>query len=167
MDRQDPLPRWAWPAIAVALVGFALFAWSLRLQQGRSLEVHDPDGLVGPAELVESRAIPAAVWDLRTGPFELDGRVAVPFGANPCPTVRVEVEPVGEGGARLAMRVLNGDCDDVGVAWLLLITSEDASLLGRSLEVVPLDETPPRRASSEIPFGTWPPPSPAPSPSPD
>jgi hypothetical protein len=161
VERQEPLPRWAWPVIGVALVGLALFAWSLRLQQGRSLEVRDPDNLIGPAELVEWGALGTVERLVADGPFVRQGRLVVPFAANPCPRVRLDVTAIGAERVQMAMRATNGDCDDVQVRWAVLVTPEDQSLVQRSIELVPLADAPPRRAVSGLPYGTWSPPHPS------
>jgi hypothetical protein len=160
-SRPEPLPRWAWLVIGVALAAFALLAWSLRLQQTRSLEVRDPDSLIGPAELVEARDLDGLEWNTQRGPFVHQGRIAVPFGSNPCPRVRLEAAANSGERVLMGMRVISGDCDDMHVPWVLLMTPEDPSLFDRTIEIVPLDETPPRSASSSVPYGTWSPPFPS------
>jgi hypothetical protein len=145
--------------MGVALVAFALFAWSLRLQQGRSLDVRDPDGLIGPAELVEMAEL-GVTRSIDDGPFVQDGRLGVVVGTNGCPMVRVDARDAGT-GTRLELRARGGrDCDDQYVEWVVLITPEDPLLLEHPIEIVPLGgEAPPSRPNA--PFGTWSPPYPS------
>jgi hypothetical protein len=163
--RQEPLPRWAWPVMGVALVALALFAWSLRLQQGRSLEIRDPDGLIGPAEVVEmgQLGMSRSVGD---GPFVHEGRLGLVVLANECPRVTLDARRVDGGVTLLRVGPEGGssatggaDCSSVAMPWAVLMTPDDPSLLERPIEIVPLDGSQPP-SIADAPYGTWSPPYP-------
>lgn len=122
------------------IASLALFVASCSSAGTGELEFSDPDDLVERAELVQAPDAPsdvvAALNDRNAGPHVVVGqRLVVQFTGGPCLDAAARVED-HEPVVIVKVRVDEyGDCEDLGVTWLLLLTANsDGELLGRPIE---------------------------------
>ncbi len=121
-------------ALALVVVGVAIWVLLLVVDNRPDLQVDDPDDVAAEVALDRLSSLDSEIEDLlrvesASGPvtFEyalVDRRVIVPFLSNDCPQANLTLARRG-GGLGIELTSRGGGCDDLGEIWVATIHLHD------------------------------------------